>query len=182
MTSRKNSTGKIISAEDSELFRRAIDESWPVEDSTSLNKRDLNFYDDHTQEHPSTNKHSSTLSTKDAGVLRDEGDLFYRSGVRKQTLKNLKRGRLTICDEIDLHGYTKHEAIHRLHHFLSKAIVTESGCVRVVTGKGRSSPSNYSVVREATLSQLRHEPRVLAYCIAIPSDGGTGALYVLLSC
>ena len=181
MVSRKYPSGKIISAEDSELFRRTIDEGWPAQDSTSLKKSDLDLHDDDVQERPTNGKHSSTSMTKDPGILREEGNLFYRSGVRKQTLKNLRRGRLIICDEIDLHGYTKSEAIHRLHHFLSKVTITESGCVRVVTGKGRSSPRNYSVVREATLAQLRHEPRVLAYSIAIPSQGGTGALYVLLS-
>ena len=168
MVSRKSSSEKAVSAEESNLFRRTIDEKWPAKIKETLKES-------------TTDNNLSKSYTTDKGTIRDEGNLFYRSGVRKQTLKNLKRGRFIICDEIDLHGYTKNEAIRYLQHFICKVTITKSGCVRVVTGKGKSSPNNYSVVREAALAQLRNEPRVLAYSIAMPNHGGAGALYVLLN-
>ena len=97
------------------------------------------------------------------------------------TLKNLKRGRFKVHAEIDLHGCTRREALHYLQAFLDRCRAEQLDCVRVVTGKGRSSPGHCSVIREATLDSLRHEPWVLAYSSAPPSDGGSGAFYVLLS-
>ena len=173
MVSRKSSSGKAVSAEESNLFRQTIDENF--------NELDSNFIKDEIFRESTTDDNPSNPCTTDKGIIRDDGNLFYRSGVRKQTLKNLKSGRLIICDEIDLHGYTKKEAIRHLQSFIYKVTTTKSGCVRVVTGKGKSSPNNYSVVREATLAQLRNEPRVLAYSIAMPKHGGAGALYVLLN-
>jgi DNA-nicking Smr family endonuclease len=115
------------------------------------------------------------------GILSQNGDLFYRAGVQKNTLRNLKRGRFKVNAEIDLHGCTRREALHYLQAFLDRCRAEQLNCVRVVTGKGRSSPGLRSVIRDTTLDWLRHQPRVLAYSSAPPSDGGSGAFYVLLS-
>ena len=83
--------------------------------------------------------------------------------------------------EIDLHGCSRREALRYLQTFLDRCRAEQLDCVRVVTGKGRSSPDYRSVVREVALDLLRNEPRVLAYSSAPPSDGGSGAFYVLIS-
>ena len=115
------------------------------------------------------------------GILSQDGDLFYRAGVQKNTLKNLKRGRFKVHAEIDLHGCTRREALHYLQTFLDRCRAEQLDCVRVVTGKGRGSPDYHSVIRETTLDFLQQEARVLAYSSAPAKDGGSGAFYVLLS-
>ncbi len=42
-----------------------------------------------------------------SGKLELDGDLFYRSGIQKKRLRDLRRGRLKITDTLDLHGYTQ---------------------------------------------------------------------------
>jgi DNA-nicking Smr family endonuclease len=80
-----------------------------------------------------------------------------------------------------LHGCTGPEALRYLQTFLDQSHIERLDCVRIITGKGRSSPGHHSVVRETALNVLRNEPRVLAYSCAPPGDGGSGAFYVLLS-
>ena len=115
------------------------------------------------------------------GVIDLGGDLFYRSGVQKKTLRNLKRGRPVPNAEIDLHGCTRRKALDYLQTFFSECEWEKRHCVRVVTGKGRNSPDQHSVIREITLAWLRQNPQVLAYCMTPSREGGSGAFYVLLS-
>ena len=177
MSGQKESKLPRVSATDRALFRQAISDARPIpysnDQADSIPEEIPPQSDD--QRVPVSNRNPAK------GVLSQDGDLFYRAGVQKNTLKNLRRGRVKADAEIDLHGCTRREALRYLQTFLDRCRVEQLDCVRVVTGKGRSSPDHRSVVREATLDALRHEPRVLAYSSAPPSDGGGGAFYVLLS-
>jgi DNA-nicking Smr family endonuclease len=53
-------------------------------------------------------------------------------------------------------------------------------CVCIVHGRGLHSEGNTSVVKARVRESLRLNPSVLAYADAPPSDGGAGAVYVLL--
>ena len=177
MSGQQKSKPPGVSATDRALFRQAISGTTPVPDSN-----------DHANSNPEEIAPQSDdpgvpASDRDPakGILSQDGDLFYRAGVQKNTLKKLTRGRFKAHAEIDLHGCTRREALRYLQTFLDRCRAERLDCVRVVTGKGRSSPGHRSVIREATLNSLRHEPWVLAYSSAPPSDGGSGAFYVLLS-
>ena len=177
MSSQRKSTPPSVSAADRALFRQAISGTTPIPDSNEQavsNREEIP---------PQSDDQAVPVSDRNParGILSQDGDLFYRAGVQKNTLKNLKRGRFKAHAEIDLHGCTRREALHYLQTFLDRCRAEQLDCVRVVTGKGRSSPGHRSVIREATLDSLRHQPRVLAYSSAPPSDGGSGAFYVLLS-
>ena len=177
MSGQQKSEPPGVSAADRALFRQAISGTAPIPDSNdqaNLNPEEIPTQSD-GQSIPTSDRNPAK------GILSQDGDLFYRAGVQKNTLKNLKRGRFKAHAEIDLHGCTRREALRYLQTFLDRCRAEQLNCVRVVTGKGRSSPSHRSVIREATLDSLRHEPRVLAYSSAPPSDGGSGAFYVLLS-
>jgi DNA-nicking Smr family endonuclease len=52
--------------------------------------------------------------------------------------------------------------------------------VLVIHGKGMNSPSGEAVLRKLTRHWLAQRPDVLAYCDALPRDGGSGAALVLL--
>ena len=115
-----------------------------------------------------------------SGKVDLDGDLFYRSGVQKRKLRELRRGRLKIADILDLHGYTQVSTPAAITNFLASYSNSDNQCVMIITGKGRNSPDRVSVVRATALETLRKHPRVLAYCCSQPVDGGHGAFYILL--
>ena len=177
MSDQQKSGPPRVSAADRALFRQTVSGTTPMpepHDQANSNPEAIPTQSD-GQSVPASDRNPAK------GILSQDGDLFYRAGVQKNTLKNLKRGRFKVHAEIDLHGCTRREALHYLQAFLDRCRAEQLDCVRVVTGKGRSSPGHRSVIREATLDSLRHQPRVLAYSSAPPSDGGSGAFYVLLS-
>ena len=177
MAGQEKSKAPSVSAADRALFRQTISGGTPIPE---LNDQANSILEENR---PPSNGQAVPASDRNPakGILSQDGDLFYRAGVQKNTLKNLKRGRFKAHAEIDLHGCTRREALHYLQTFLDRCRAEQLDCVRVVTGKGRSSPGHRSVIREAALDSLRHQPRVLAYSSAPPSDGGSGAFYVLLS-
>ena len=177
MSSQKKPKAPNLSAADRALFRQTISGATLIPDS---NDQANSILEESLPQSDGQNVQTSDRNLP-KGILSQDGDLFYRAGVQKNTLKNLKRGRFKAHAEIDLHGCTRREALRYLQTFLDQHRVERLDCVRVVTGKGRSSPGHRSVIREATLDSLRHQPRVLAYSSAPPSDGGSGAFYVLLS-
>ena len=132
------------------------------------------------------NKPRSTSTTPDVdpiagpGKVDLDGDLFYRSGVQKRKLRELRRGRLKIADILDLHGYTQVSTPAAITNFLASYSNSDNQCVMIITGKGRNSPDRVSGVRATALETLRKHPRVLAYCCSQPVDGGHGAFYILL--
>ena len=132
------------------------------------------------------NKPRSNSTTPDVdpiagpGKVDLDGDLFYRSGVQKRKLRELRRGRLKIADILDLHGYTQVSTPAAITSFLASSSNPDNQCVMIITGKGRNSPDRVSVVRATALETLRKHPRVLAYCCSQPADGGHGAFYILL--
>ena len=102
------------------------------------------------------------------------------AGVDKRTAMRLRRGQLPIDARIDLHGLTQREAHKELAAFLEDARDTERRTVLVITGKG---DGGQGVLREAVprwINEATLRPLVLAFAHALPKDGGTGALYVLL--
>ncbi|MFQ3787720.1 Smr/MutS family protein [Halomonas sp. A29] len=101
-------------------------------------------------------------------------DLPYR------TRSQLKRGQIAWEAGLDLHGYSLDEARLELESFLKEAAGSHMRCVLVVHGKAWGSTANYPVIKSHVNAWLREWPTVLAFCSARESDGGTGAVYVLL--
>lgn len=102
-------------------------------------------------------------------------------GVDARTMGRLKRGRLRPEARLDLHGMTQAEAHGALRRFVLDRQGRGKRCVLVITGKG--SITTGGVLRTQVPRWLDTPPladAVLAYAEAIPPDGGSGALYVLL--
>ena len=53
--------------------------------------------------------------------------------------------------------------------------------MRVITGKGLGSPGKESIIKHKTYGWLVQKKEVLAFVQARPSEGGAGALVVLLA-
>ena len=107
--------------------------------------------------------------------------VFRRPQVQPTVLRRLRGGEYRVEREIDLHGLTAAEAKHALREFLIEALERRVRCVRIVHGKGLRSGHRGPVLKSTVSGVLRRTGAVLAYVSARPVDGGTGAVYVLLS-
>ena len=106
---------------------------------------------------------------------------FRRTFVRPGILRRLRRGHYPCTDELDLHGLTVPEARRALGEFLAEALRGGHRCVRIIHGKGLRSGHRGPVLKSRVGRWLMRRDEVLAYSSARPVDGGTGAVYVLLS-
>ena len=120
-------------------------------------------------------------SSADPALASGEELVFRRAQVQPTVLRRLRRGEYRVEREIDLHGLTAADAKHALRGFLVAALEQRVRCVRIVHGKGLRSGHRGPVLKSAVSSVLRRTGAVLAYVSARPVDGGTGAVYVLLS-
>ena len=105
---------------------------------------------------------------------------YLRPNLPTQLLRDLRRGRWVINNELDLHGATRDEARAVLADFLEHCRINDQRVVRIVHGRGLSSPGKIGVLKLLVRGWLAQRDEVLAYCQAKPFDGGEGALIVLL--
>jgi DNA-nicking Smr family endonuclease len=117
--------------------------------------------------------------------VSDEGDRVEgrRTDVPLDLLRRLRRGHFPVDARLDLHGMVAEEARARLELFLRTMRSRRERVVLVIHGKGEHSPMGLGVLRgeiSAWLSQGPSSQNVAAFATARDSDGGVGAVYVLL--
>lgn len=112
-------------------------------------------------------------------VTADAKLFFARSGVQEKVLRSLRLGKIAQMSELDLHGVTVIEARTLLSHFLNDCVEQNLRCVRIVHGRGKLTLTPPPLKNQIN-NWLRQYPAVLAFCSAIPREGGVGAVYVLL--
>lgn len=118
----------------------------------------------------------------DPAVIETGEELSYaRPGLKHQVFRRLRRGQFAITAELDLHGMNTVDARAAVARFLADCIAANRRCVRIIHGKGYGSPERRPVLKGMLDQWLKHRREVLAFCSARPVDGGTGAIYVLLS-
>lgn len=171
-----------ISEEDSALFRDAVGKIKPLKQDTVVHKKNKPSPNPTIKE---TSEESVMQALQDSEYdqdLLERGDelLFSRPGIQKQTLRKLRRGQFTIEDEIDLHGLTVEMARKALFDFLEGCHQRSLRCVRIIHGKGIGSESKKPIIKNKVNHWLRKRDDALAFCSAQRSDGGTGAIYLLL--
>ncbi|SEP72753.1 DNA-nicking endonuclease, Smr domain [Ectothiorhodospira magna] len=105
---------------------------------------------------------------------------FMREGLQRQVFKKLRRGYYRISAELDLHGMTARQAHEALGLFLAEARTQRLRCVRIIHGKGLRSSNRGPVLKSRVVHWLQQRSDILAFCSARPTDGGTGAVVVLL--
>ncbi len=104
-------------------------------------------------------------------------------GLDLMTVGKLQAGQFSPEAHLDLHGMTAQQAFDALVGFFRAAYFKGHRTVLVVPGRGKNSPHGFSILREKVQDWFTQEPFrrvILAFCTAKPSDGGAGALYVLL--
>src|SRR6056297_4009741 len=106
--------------------------------------------------------------------------LWLRPGLQKRVLTRLRRGYWSVQEEIDLHQMNADAATRSIRIFLDETLASGKRCVKIIHGKGlRSGPAGPRL-KTITARVLSRHPSVLAFGSAPPTDGGTGAVYVLL--
>ena len=116
----------------------------------------------------------------EAGQELEAEQTFLRKGLAHDLLARLRRGHWTVQGELDLHRLTRDEARDALADFLFDARNRGWRCVRVIHGKGLSSPNREPVLKGKVRRWLAQRDEVLAYCEAPAHAGGSGAVLVLL--
>jgi DNA-nicking Smr family endonuclease len=110
----------------------------------------------------------------------DSGDDFATNGVDRRELRKLKRGDHPVDARLDLHGLTATEADADVCRFIDASRHQHHRCVCIIHGRGLHSARQVAVLKTRVRTRLRSHPAVLAYVDAPQSDGGPGAVYVLL--
>ena len=105
---------------------------------------------------------------------------FARPGLQRRELRRLRRGYYAVQDQLDLHGLFAAEAERAVLEFIGRTRRRGLRCIRVVHGKGRSSPGGRPVLKAGVDRWLRLCEDVLAFCPAPDNAGGAGAVHVLL--
>jgi len=104
---------------------------------------------------------------------------YSRPGVATQRLKALKTGQIPWEARLDLHGLKSEEARDNLCQFIQTQAQNHKRCLLIIHGKGgyQGAPPVIKNLLNRWLSQM---DEVLAFHSALPKDGGSGAVYVLL--
>jgi DNA-nicking Smr family endonuclease len=117
----------------------------------------------------------------DVGLDIESAQSFVRAGLNPDLLRKLRRGDWVVQGALDLHKHTQEQARVALGEFLSLARRQGWRCVRIVHGKGLSSPNREPVLKAKVRKWLQQRDDVLAYCEPRPHAGGSGAVHVLLA-
>ena len=112
-------------------------------------------------------------------LLTGEELLFLRDGYPQRLLRRLKRGHFSVSGELDLHHMNHDTARSCLLGFIEDSLDHGASCVRVVHGKGLRSKKG-PVLKQMTNRLLRRHKAVVAFASCRPTEGGTGAVLVLL--
>ena len=171
-----------ISKDDIALFRKAVGNATPLEHDHIIPEKPKPAPRPLQTEADNRAVIQELLDSEFDESVLERGDelLFSRPGIQKQTLRKLRKGQFSIEAELDLHGMTVEIARNALTEFLKKSMARTQRCVRIIHGKGLGSANKKPVIKNKLNNWLRQNDNVLAYCSARQSDGGTGAIYLLL--
>lgn len=104
---------------------------------------------------------------------------YHITGIPKKRLIELKNGEIRWQGRLDLHGNTIPQAQDKLCQFITQQYQLGHRCVLMIHGKG-SPTGEAPILKNQVNHWLKQLPEVLAFHSALPRDGGSGALYVLL--
>jgi len=134
----------------------------------------------HADERAALDESLHDLQPLDLALEGGDEPNYLRAGMPRSVLRDLRRGRWVVQDQIDLHGATRDVARELLAGFLADALRRDLRCLRVIHGKGLGSPGREPVLKGLVRGWLAARQEVLGYCQARSHDGGAGALIVLL--
>jgi DNA-nicking Smr family endonuclease len=116
----------------------------------------------------------------DVGQEHEGEQTFLRRGLASDILGKLRRGQWSVQAELDLHGLNSDDARDALADFLAESRQLGLRCVRVIHGKGLTSPNKEPILKGKVRRWLANWGDVLAYAEAPRHAGGGGAVLILL--
>lgn len=165
---------------DFDLFRKSFQDARPVRSRRTHIRKPHPDVAPHFSRKAQAEILEQSLLDDPERVGQAEPMNYCIGGLSRRAFRQLKRGRLPIEGELDLHGYSRQEAHARINEFMKQAEIRGWRCIRIVHGKGRRSGPEGPVLKGLVGRWLRMRKEVVAYCSARAIDGGSGALYVLL--
>lgn len=111
-------------------------------------------------------------------VSPEESLTYARNGVQQRVLQKLKQGQPAWQAAVDLHGCTVDSAREAVLALIRNGKRDKLQVLKIVHGKGLQH--GQALLKTCVNGWLRQLPEVLAFVSALPRDGGTGAVYVLL--
>ena len=124
-------------------------------------------------------KLESDFKTKHASNWQDDIKSARKSVDKRLQLK-LKNGDIAYQAKIDLHGMLVKQAREKLVYFLQTSQQMGLKCVLVIHGKGENTETNIGQIKKQIPYWLENLDCILSFTSALPKDGGTGAMYILL--
>lgn len=110
----------------------------------------------------------------------DEALSYRQPGVAPEVARKLRLGHWSIQASLDMHGLRLDEAREALGQFVRDCHKKGIRCVRIIHGKGHGSPGRVPILKVRVQRWLVQKQEVLAFVQAKASDGGAGAVVVLL--
>lgn len=170
---------KELSPEDKALFRQAVAEIKPLKQRKRYQEKPDAVLNKKIEAMPVVAITSSLSSLYYEEVEVDTCLSYKTTSLSQKIFKELKKGEKPWQARLDLHGFRIEEAEEKLLQFLAFAEQKGYQSVLIIHGKGGKSHKK-PVLKSLVAHWLKQIASVLAFYSALPRDGGTGALYILL--
>lgn len=176
--------GRVPPADEAALFKAAVEDAQPLPDHGKVEPPLPRVFPIPRQrirdeQQALADSLSDHIAWEDAMETGEEL-VYLRTGLRRDTLKKLRRGYWVLQAELDLHGMVSVEARQAVNAFIADCGKRGLRCVRIIHGKGLRSKNREPVLRTKVKNWLMQKDEVLAFCQARAVDGGSGAVVVLL--
>lgn len=176
-------TDDSLSDEDKDLFREHMRSVKPLKEPTKKTSSKAPSIPKPIKKRTSTltkPQKEYFLSDFINDTVQTETRLSYaHSSVATKQLKALRNGQIHWEAKLDLHGKHVDAARQSLCQFIETQTQNDKRCVLIVHGKGGQEGAP-PVIKNLVNRWLPQIDDVVAFHSALPRDGGTGALYVLL--
>lgn len=183
MPKKTNSSDNSDLSEESALFREAMQGTKPLGSSDKIKPgKQAPKVKLMPRLNPAQRLHEELGFSEESFDAREfvDGLEYRRPGLQDNVLRKLKRGQFPRQDQLDLHGMTIEQARTALASFLIESKQRNLRCVRIIHGKGLRSGERGPVLKARLSGWLTSRQETLAFCPAQRTEGGSGAVYVLL--
>lgn len=171
-----------ISDEDKALFNEAMKAVTPLRNKTRcephfITTKPIIRRKEPLQEAPETQYYLSNHYTE---IVTPNTSLAYSNAtIPHKQLRDFKNGLIRWDGRLDLHGLRPDDARYAVCRFIEDQQRMGHRCVLIIHGKG-GRHDDEPILKNHLNHWLKQLPQILAFNSALPRDGGTGAVYVLL--
>ena len=131
---------------------------------------------------PASTMEADLLATEHLEEVEPDAYVEYTSGrLTHQQMRKLRLGKLAVECTLDLHGCDFEEARALLKQFVAFCRGKGYTSVRVIHGKSHTTWGRKKSMKSHAITWLKQMDNVRGFASCLPIDGGTGAVYVVLT-